>query len=230
VAGILLIAIFVVLNFSSPNYYLGNIFFGNVSKLYNVEFAQFFYTKSAYPLFGRATQYSHYQLARTYFIQGDLFSTLEEAGTELDLYPGSISAHYLLGLTYGYLNLERMGIDHFTTFLTLKPSSWAAKNDKAWLQFRIGDIDGALATLEPANDYNPWTQNTYGTMLLNKGRLVEAKKAFLAAEYAANNTSQTQWGKAYPGNDPRIYPLGLEAMKKIISENIALVNKKLAKK
>jgi tetratricopeptide (TPR) repeat protein len=118
----------------------------------------------------------------------------------------------------------------FTKYIENHPETWAGRNDKAWLQFRIGDIDGALATLEPANDYNPWTQNTYGTMLLNKGRLVEAKKAFLAAEYAANNTSQTQWGKAYPGNDPRIYPLGLEAMKKIISENIALVNKKLAKK
>lgn len=103
--------------------------------------------------------------------------------------------------------------------------SWAARNDKAWLQFRIGDIEAALSTLEPvAHDIdNPWVQNTYGTLLLNQKEYSGAKQAYLNAKRVTDTMTEKSWGNAYPGNDPRIYAVGLSAMKKSIANNLYLL-------
>lgn len=206
----------------------GDVFFGRIPALYNVKIAQLFFKQSAYPLFGTSEPYAHYQLSRTYFIQGKLDKALEEAKKELSFYPDHVRAHYVLGLTYGYMNEEEQAIKHFETFIASHPASWAARNDKAWLEFRIGDIDSALATIEPVSIAlaNPWVQNTYGTMLMNKGRYDEAYEAFTRAQNAASSMSEEVWGHAYPGNDPRIYAVGLSAMKASIAENLALLEKK----
>lgn len=212
---------------TSPLYqYTGNLFFGKVPTLYNVTLAQFFFTQASYPFLGKAAPYAHYQLSRTYFIQGDLNTSISEAEKELALYPDHTRTYYILGLTYGYLNEEKKAIDMFSTFIEANPTSWAARNDKAWLQFRIGDIDGAIVTIEPiarAID-NPWVQNTYGTLLMNKKKYTKAKLAFLNAKRIVNTMTETTWGIAYPGNDPRIYGTGLDAMKLSIESNLKLLN------
>jgi len=203
---------------------LGNLFFGELPSLYNVRLAQYFFTSAAYPLVGETPVYSHYQLSRTYFIQGELEISLSEARKELAQYPDNKRTNYILGLTYGYLNREEEAIEAFSEFIKAYPESWAARNDMAWLQFRIGDVEGALATLEPVSTVqNPWVQNTYGTLLLNNGKKVEAKAAFLLAEELVSNMTEETWGKAYPGNDPRVYSMGLEAMKVSITKNLELV-------
>lgn len=207
----------------------GNLFFGKVPALYNVTLARFFFERSAYPFFGDPAPYAHYQLSRTYFIQGSLGSAVEEAEKELEAYPDNKRAYYILGLTYGYLNQEKKAIEAFGKFIEWQPDSWAARNDKAWLEFRIGDIDAALATIEPVSDkkYNPWVQNTYGTVLLNKKRYKEAKEAFLNAKKSTDTMTAEAWGGAYPGNDPRIYGTGLNAMKKSIEGNFKLAEEKM---
>ena len=215
--------------FFSPSLHqsIGNAFFGTFPKLYNVTLAQFFFTQSAYPIFGEAVPYAHYQLSRTYFIQGKLDLALTEAKEELKLYPENTRTYYILGLTYGYLNQEKLAIESFGTFIEWKPQSWAARNDRAWLQFRIGDIDGALATLKPvANDTNnPWVQNTYGTLLLNKKEYAKAKEAYLNAKKSTDTMTEASWGHAYPGNDPRMYGVGLRAMKASIESNLTLLER-----
>jgi tetratricopeptide (TPR) repeat protein len=204
----------------------GNFFFGEVSKLYNVTLAQFFFKNAAYPIFGRPAEYAHYQLSRTYFIQGDLYTALAEARKELEVFPYHTRSYYILGLTFGYLNREKEAIEAFTVFIQANPNSWAARNDKAWLQFRIGDIDGALATIGPITSDigNPWIQNTYGTLLLNKKRYNEAREAFLHAKQITDSMTEEEWGVAYPGNDPRIYATGLNAVRTSIRNNLALLN------
>ncbi len=206
---------------------VGNLFFGNVPSLYNVNLAQFFFEKSAYPLFGKSEPYAHYQLSRTNFIKGNLVVAIEEAEKELEIYPDHIRTYYILGLTYGYMNQEKKAIEAFGTFIESNPISWAARNDKAWLEFRIGDIDAGLQTIQPVahNTNNPWVQNTYGTLLMNKKRYEEAKVAYLYAKKASDQLSEKSWGKAYPGNDPRIYGIGLSAMKLSIESNIQLLEK-----
>jgi len=224
--GVVLLVCF--LYFSSAfNQILGNIFFGGIPKLYNVTLAQFFFKQASYPLIGKAVTYSHYQLSRTYFIKGDLDSAISEIQKELEVYPGHIRAYYILGLTYGYLNQEEKAIEAFSKFIEVTPNSWAARNDKAWLQFRTGDIDGALATMEPvAHDIeNPWVQNTYGTLLMNKKHFADAKKAFLNAQRVTSTMTEETWGRAYPGNDPRIYTIGLNAMRLSIKNNLDILEK-----
>ncbi len=205
----------------------GNLFFGKVSTLYNVNLAQFFFTQSSYPLFGKPAEYAHYQLSRTYFIKGNLDIALSEVQKEIELYPDHTRAYYILGLTYGYMNQEEKAIDAFSTFIENNPTSWAALNDKAWLQFRIGDINGALETIKPVAraETSPWIQNTYGTLLMNKKRYSEARTAFLNAKKAVDAMDEETWGKAYPGNDPRIYATGLRAMKLSIESNLKLLEK-----
>lgn len=206
----------------------GNLFFGRISVLYNVTLAQFFFMRSAYPVFGTAIPFAHYQLSRTHFIQGDLLAAISEAEKELELYPDNIRAYYVLGLTYGYMNEAEKAIEAFSRYIQTDPMSWAARNDKAWLQFRIGDIDGALATIEPVSHDigNPWVQNTYGTLLMNKERLAEAKQSFAYAKKAADAMTEQEWGISYPGNDPRIYGIGLNAMKLSIESNLELLEQK----
>lgn len=224
VTSIIFVALVVVSILPSTHFKLGNLFFGANPSLYNVQLAQYFFTYSSYPLVGKAPESSHYQLSRTHFIQGSFDTAVKEALVELELYPHNTRTHYILGLTYGYMNRERDAIDEFSKFIEHNHDSWAARNDKAWLQFRIGDVDGAVETLEPvANFENAWVQNTRGTLLLNMGKIAEAKEAFAWAQEITSAMSVEDWGKAYPGNDPRIYAVGLSAMRTSIANNLKLV-------
>lgn len=212
--------------FSKGYFSVGNIFFGQVPTLYNVNLAQYFFTYASYPLFGDPAPYAHYQLSRTYFIQGEFDDAIHEAQVELEFYPEHQRTHYILGLTYGYMNEEEKAIEEFSKFIEVYPSTWAGRNDKAWLQFRIGDIDGAYETIKPViwDINNPWVQNMYGVVLMNKGNRNEALQAFKYAQAATDAMSEESWGKAYPGNDPRIYETGLNAMKQSIEANLRLLN------
>lgn len=223
-----LIALLYFLFSSSAQQATGNLFFGGNQKLYNVTLGQFFFVQASYPLLGKPVPYAHYQLGRTYFIMGNLQAALDEFNKELSLYPDTERSYYMLGLTYGYLNQENKAIENFQKFIDWKPTSWAARNDMAWLQFRLGDIDGALKTIQPVADLtdNAWVQNTYGTMLMNKKRYKEARIAFNNAKKAADVLTPTEWGKVYPGNDPRIYASGLTATRLSIESNLKLLDTK----
>jgi hypothetical protein len=41
--------------------------------------------------------------------------------------------------------------------------------------------------------------------------------------------TEKDWGHAYPGNDPRIYSTGLNAMKTSIAQNFDLIKKNTTK-
>ncbi len=222
------VIVIVAFLFPQTQYRAGNIFFGEVPALYNLTIAQVLFTHASYPIIGAAPQFAHYQLSRTYFIKGELYTSLFEAKKELELYPQNKRTYYILGLTYGYLGQEEEAIEAFSSFIEAYPESWAARNDKAWLQFRIGDIEGALLTMAPVTHLeNPWVLNTYGTLLLNSDRLLEAKEVFLHAEAVVQKITADDWGSAYPGNDPRIYETGLTGMRTSIEENLQIVEDRL---
>lgn len=228
--GILGLCILYILLSSSFHYKMGNLFFGEVPALYNLTLAHFFFAQAATPLIGRAPSMANYQLSRTYFIAGNFDPAITYANKELELYPENKRTYYILGLTYGYMHQEEKAIDAFSQFILWKPDSWAARNDKAWLQFRRGDIKGALATIEPVtwNIENPWVQNTYGALLMNTGDYINAKEVFMYAKIKVDTMTEESWGAAYPGNDPRVYNTGLHAMSKSIDTNLALIEKKLS--
>ncbi len=209
-------------------YKIGNVFFGGIPALYNINLAQFFFWSATKSLVGEAPQYAHYQLSRVYFIKGEYELALVEAEKEIESYPENWRTHYIIGLTLGYMNREEDAIEAFGKFLEHKPESWAARNDRAWLQFRIGDIDGALETIEPVAGMknNPWVQNTYGTILMNLDRLDEARQAFVQVNVLMSQMTEESWGRAYPGNDPRMYSAGLRAMQLSVATNLKLLDSK----
>lgn len=224
---VLLIGLFCLLFVPTFSLSVGNIFFGGVSPLYNVKMAQYLYFNASYPMLPIAPpNYAHHQLSRTYFIQGNLNKALEEAETELKVHSNNTRTYYILGLTLGYLHKEKEAIEAFSTFIENFPDTWAGRNDKAWLQFRIGDIDGALETIEPIVEYstwNVWVQNTYCALLINKKDYIKARRACEYAKEAVDKMTETDWGQAYPGNDLRVYGAGLNATKTSIDENLKLL-------
>ena len=214
---------------SSVQFKAGNIFFGGVPSLYNLTLAHFFFERAAHPTISqKVPPYVHYQLSRIYFISGNFNMSIIEAQKELELYPENTRTWYILGLTYGYMNEEQEAIDAFSKFIDTHPDTWAARNDKAWLQFRIGDINGALTTIKPVTRDidNPWVQNTYGTLLMNNKLYGPAREAFKNAYTAVHKMKEEDWGRAYPGNDQRIHETGLNAMKLSIESNLKLLESK----
>jgi tetratricopeptide (TPR) repeat protein len=235
-AGVILfftitVTLFVFTQSTSLNQSMGNIFFGGTPSLYNVNIAQYFFKRASHPLFSTPAPWAYYQLGRTDFIKGDLSTALSHFDTELQYYPEHYKVYYMKGLTLGYMHKEKEAIEMFSKYIENTNDTWASYNDKAWLQFRIGDINGALETIEPvakAQPYNPWIANTYGVLLMNKGRLGEAKNSFLKGQEKLATMTEEDWGVAYPGNDPRIYTIGFNAMKQSFANNIQLVEEKLA--
>lgn len=229
VISVFLCIVFSIFLVPSFSFSLGNIFFGGIGPLYNLKIANLLYKSSVNPLFSKLPpHYAHHQLSRTYFIEGKLNEALDEAKKELEIYPEDTSSYYILGLTYGYMGRTHEAIDAFSKYIETHPETWAGRNDKAWLQFRIGDIDGALKTIKPVVDnfrYTVWVQNTYCSLLINKKDFITAKKYCNYAKEAVDKMKEKDWGHAYPGNDPRIYGTGLGAMKMSIEQNLELLHK-----
>jgi hypothetical protein len=69
---------------------------------------------------------------------------------------------------------------------------------------------------------NPWVLNTYGIALLNSQKYREAVDAFTEAKKYASVMRNKDWGQAYPGNDPRIYSEGRNAMQDMIESNLSI--------
>ncbi|MFA5132149.1 MAG: tetratricopeptide repeat protein [Candidatus Paceibacterota bacterium] len=213
--------------------YLGNVTFGgSPPKFYSLPIAKFAYMRSSElrTSENKPIPWSNYQLGRIAFITGDLSIALEYFNKELEYYPLHTKVYYMKGLTLGYIGREEEGIEAFKFYTKNTNDTWASFNDLAWLQFRIGDIKGALETIEPiakAQDHNPWIANTYGVLLMNVGRLLEAQESFAKGEETLSQMSEKDWGVAYPGNNPRIYRKGLSGMRESFSANQKLVKEKI---
>lgn len=219
-----LIAIFFMYLFLSPTVYYkaGNFFFGGSQALYNVTFARYFFTYASHPIIGSPTPYAHHQLARTYLVVKEYEKALIEAESELRENPEHMRTYYVLGLAHGYLDNEKEAIDALSKFVEAYPGTWIGRNDLAWLQFRVGDTKGALATIQPvvSKTENPWVQNTYGTLLLNSGKYDEAKIAFRRAQDAMFNMTEEEWRVTLAGYDPRIYETDIGMIESSIETNM----------
>ena len=201
---------------------IGNYYFGQGA--YDVTRAKRYFQATItlderYPL-------AHYQLSRIYFIQGNLNRALKEIDRELELYPDFKRSYYIRGLTYGYRKELAKAASDFEEFLKWKPESWAGHNDLAWIYFQMGEYEKVLQTVEEGLQYSPanvWLLNSQGVALLNLGRKDEARLAFEQALPIAMGMTATDWGRAYPGNNPGIYPKGLTSMQESIKKNLELL-------
>ncbi len=172
----------------------------------------------------------YYQIGRIYFIKGELAAALGEFDKQLAADSGYKRTHYMRGLTYGYLHRYDEAEAEFKQFISWKPDSWAAHNDLVWVYFLEGDYENAeyfaRQGLQQAAG-NPWLSNALGAILLNNGEYKEAEQHLLVAESGFNSMSSEQWGRAYPGNDPRVYREGQAASLASVSDNLRKVREKL---
>lgn len=202
---------------------IGNYYFGDGA--YDLEKAQTYF-KKAIDLDPKLAG-AHYQLARVYFIHSDFYDALREINTEINLHPDNKRSYYVRGLINGYSEHLGEAENDFLEFLKWKPDSWAGYNDLAWVLFRQGkyekSADAAQKGLTIAPD-NPWLLNSLGVSLLNLKDTAEARAAFEKALTIVNSMAPEVWGRAYPGNDPRVYGEGLSQMKLSIEQNLALLD------
>jgi tetratricopeptide (TPR) repeat protein len=217
---------------------VGNTMFGGKifnHTFYNIGLAKYFLNKAneETPTSGEEgpAEYVNYQLSRINFIQGNLIDAIYFADRELHLHPENCRTYYIRGLTYGYMERFDKAAEDFEIFNTACVfNSWAGHNDLAWFYFQQGDIKKMRSTIEKVITIyttNPWIQNTYGLALLNSDEYEKAKEAFLRAKSAADAMTEKDWGRAYPGNNPRIYGKGLAAMRSTIEENLRITEEKL---
>jgi Flp pilus assembly protein TadD len=218
-----------------PKKFFGDLFLDN-SETYNIVLAEWFYEQSLRYEFStdnKPREYVLYQLGRIEFIKGNFEQSEKYLLKELELFPEHAHTYYTLGLVYGYESREEEAIDAFRKFLEYMPSSLAARNDLAWLLFRVGDLEAAMEVIEPAvllAEPNPWILNTYGVIVMNLGDLDTAENSLVQAQRLVEVMTPADWGKAYPGNHPAIYDEGLEAMRTSINNNLQLIKQKLQDK
>lgn len=206
---------------------MGNAFFGE-GFVYDANKAESYF-KKAIELDAKFP-YAHYQLARVYFVTGDMHAGIQEINKELEYHPDHFRSYYIRGLLYGYSGALNAAATDFKKFLEWKPNSWAGHNDLAWVYFQQGDFYNMYLTSVSGLDIspgNPWLLNSEALALKNSNNPEEAYKIFREALTSAEKLSHEDWGAAYPGNDPSFYPVGLSAMKETIEKNLELTKKEL---
>lgn len=169
---------------------------------------------------------AHYQLGRIAFLDGDFPRAIEHIDQAVDRDPNFAKAYYMKGLILGYRGSLIEAVEYFERYIRLVPDSWAGYNDLAWLQFQLGRYSETLAATTKGLAHSPenvWLLNMHGLALMNLDRRDEAKDFFLRAKRLSDQMLPQDWGRAYPGNDPAIYPEGLERMREAIDHNLGLL-------
>jgi tetratricopeptide (TPR) repeat protein len=174
---------------------------------------------------------AYYQIARIHFITGELDEALVFINKELEVMPAFKRSYYVRALVYAYQGNFSLAENDFKQFLLWKPESWAAWNDISWVYFSEGKykeaLNAALAGLHYAPD-NPWLNNSAGAAHLNLGHYADAYEFFNQSLIKTRSLGEIRWGRAYPGNNPRIYSYGYAAMIRSIEKNIQLAKAHLS--
>lgn len=215
-------ALFLSNNDKAIYFDIGNYYFkGNG---YDVDKAQMYFLKA---LEAEPVEYGlHYQLGRTYFIQGKFIEAITEIDKEIELFPENKKSYYIRGLIYGYMNNLDMAASDFREYLNANPDNWAGWNDLSWIYFRMGEYEMAADAARNGLTNAPgsaWLHNSLGVALLNLGDREGARISLEQALLFANRMTADDWGVAYPGNNPDIYEEGLWRMKESIEKNLLLL-------
>lgn len=169
-----------------------------------------------------------HQLSRIDFLRGDFWSALQKINKQIEIHGDSFMASfYIRGLILGFMGNFDEAEDNFKKILSWDPGNWAIANDLAWIYFQKGDYkkteEMARYGLE-RNSENVWLLTSLGVALLNQQKREEALTALMKARENVEHLTESDWSKAYPGNDPRLAGKGLENMKRTIEENIRLAS------
>lgn len=174
-----------------------------------------------------------HQLGRIDFLEGDFDAALYKFGKQFEYFGNLIyNTYYMVGLTYAYKARETndeadwTGAEiAFKNFLNFEPNNPWARTDLSWIYFAQGKYADMYVLLNHEVENHPdhpWILNMYGLALRNIGRKEEAKEYFTRAAKLAENMTEEDWGKAYPGNNPKYWQDGLEEFRDAIEHNDSL--------
>lgn len=174
-----------------------------------------------------------YQLGRIDFLQRRYILALYKFNKQVEYFGDEVpNVYYMFGLTYAFKAQQSNDAaewsyaeDSFNKYLELDPSSPWAHVDLSWVYFSQGEFEKMLPVLEEGleqNPDNPWLLNMYGLALLNTDNKEAAKEIFEKAQREAAKLTREDWGKAYPGNNPKEWQRGLDSFKDAIRQNTSL--------
>lgn len=212
------------------NFKMAESYYGK-GKVYNAKKAIKYYNKTiqldpTYP-------FAHYQLARVYFVTGALDAALYEINEELRYHPENGRSYYVRGLINGYSDKLKYAVNDFHSYIKWNPNTWAGRNDLAWVYFQLGEYELVRQTALEGLQFspqNPWLLNSVGLAYQNLNQPEQAIEYYTNALKEAETLSADDWGQAYPGNDPKFYSVGFEAMKNTIRENMRICKEQVANK
>lgn len=174
-----------------------------------------------------------HQLGRIDFIEGKFDDALFKFDKQIEFFGDELpNVYYMQGLTYGYRARESGSAEDwlhaeeaFFRYIELEPQTPWARVDLAWVFFSQGKYQEMKPLLEAGLlivPEQPWLLNMYGLALLNTGDKEGARLFFEDALYLTKKLTPEDWGQAYPGNDPNVWPVGLAEMIASIEKNLSL--------
>ena len=194
---------------------------------YDIETAERFYLKAI--ALDPKTPLAWYQLGRIAFLRGEFGKALYRLDREFEITGEEFpSTHYTRGLVYGFIGERGLAVDDFLSYLKTDPRGWYTYNDMAWLYFEAGEFQTVALLAERGLEYNPenpWLLMTLGVAKMNLGERERARELLARAGFAAQELTEEDWARAYPGNDPRVVPLGLQEFRDAVTSNLQLVHK-----
>lgn len=211
----------------------GGEYFGG-ARSYDLSCAQDAYER-AVTLDPKGSLLAWHQLGRIAFVRGDYDRALADFDKQITYFGDQLpNVHYMRGLTYAFRAEERGRADDFALaereferYVVLDPESPWARVDYAYVLFSEKKYDAMRPVLEEGllrHPTNPWLLNMYGLSLLNTGDKEGARLYFTSAERVAKHLTVDEWGRAYPGNDPTLWPGALAHFQDIIAKNIVLAS------
>jgi tetratricopeptide (TPR) repeat protein len=171
-------------------------------------------------------EWTHYELARIEFVDGDFTTATQNLDTELQEYPQNLRPLYIRGLVdLGENNPAAAELD-FTRFVAWAPTEWAGYNDLAYTLAEEGKYAQSAATIEqalknvPNASTNPWLWNSLGLAQLNEVDYTQAQNSFSKALVLARQLTPVQWVRAYPGDGPAAAVQSINNFQTAIQNNL----------
>lgn len=169
-----------------------------------------------------------YNLGHLSFIRGDFASAIYRLNKQIELHGPheAQGAYYIRALTYAFDQQYEKAIEDYHFFLSeVNPVSVWAMNDLAWVYIMKEDFEAAYETAKRGLDImpeNPWLLTMAGVSLLNLNRNEEAVPYLEKAYERSLTLTESDWGRAYPNNDPAIRGESLAFMRETIRKNLEL--------
>ena len=197
------------------------------SSLYDLNRAELFLRRAA--VLDPQLPFVYHELARVLFLKGEFNEALTYGNLQVLLHGDEHpNAYYVRGLIQGFWGNYSEAVTDYEHFLRAYPTNWAGLNDYAWVLLKDKRWGDALDTINYGLIFwpqNPWLLNSKATALFELDRLDEAQQTALQAEEAVSRLTESDWDKAYPGNDPLIAADGVVAFKKAVRENIHMITR-----